>query len=343
MSASTRARRFQSTLPARGATLFVPTLHPARPISIHAPRTGSDHSVAPCSSMSRHFNPRSPHGERQFPLPLERARETHFNPRSPHGERRNNACAVLLYKYFNPRSPHGERPDRRFAFFDAAIQISIHAPRTGSDAACGGVDIGLREISIHAPRTGSDDRLQNCYPPFGDFNPRSPHGERQGYAFKSSDGAYFNPRSPHGERRPPAKSRRPRVPFQSTLPARGATDQEQPSGGNSDISIHAPRTGSDALETENRWIFRISIHAPRTGSDTAGNVPAGAGQIFQSTLPARGATVTVKVSGWELPDFNPRSPHGERRRCRRCCAKRWRFQSTLPARGATVPSLISPP
>ena len=49
------------------------------------------------------------------------------------------------------------------------------------------------------------------------------------------------------------------------------------------ISIHAPRTGSD----HPRWEFfqadNISIHAPRTGSD-------GSGGGLQSTLPARGAT-----------------------------------------------------
>ena len=33
---------FQSTLPARGATLFLRFLQNALPISIHAPRTGSD-------------------------------------------------------------------------------------------------------------------------------------------------------------------------------------------------------------------------------------------------------------------------------------------------------------
>ena len=39
-----------------------------------------------------------------------------------------------------------------------------------------------------------------------------------------------------------------------------------------------------------------------------------------------------------LYDFNPRSPHGERRR-RTLRWSRWiRFQSTLPARGATVDS-----
>ena len=34
-------------------------------ISIHAPRTGSDHVMDPEQTVQRHFNPRSPHGERR--------------------------------------------------------------------------------------------------------------------------------------------------------------------------------------------------------------------------------------------------------------------------------------
>ena len=37
------------------------------------------------------------------------------------------------------------------------VPISIHAPRTGSDAAGDIVEWGGADISIHAPRTGSDD------------------------------------------------------------------------------------------------------------------------------------------------------------------------------------------
>ena len=78
--------------------------------------------------------------------------------------------------------------------------ISIHAPRTGSDAQNADV-IHLLTISIHAPRTGSDT------------TPR----------MRSTTTRHFNPRSPHGERHCKPISRRGIVTFQSTLPARGAT------------------------------------------------------------------------------------------------------------------------
>ncbi len=79
--------------------------------------------------------------------------------------------------------------------------------------------------------------------------------------------ADFNPRSPHGERH---RARRRAVwakAFQSTLPARGATLLlgEQVCG--RQISIHAPRTGSDDVKNNSCYNEHISIHAPRTGSD----------------------------------------------------------------------------
>ena len=78
--------------------------------------------------------------------------------------------------------------------------------------------------------------------------------------------------------------------FQSTLPARGATRTIKKSCKNIWISIHAPRTGSDAVKVRKSLQFfyfnprsphgerlaarpllvptmPISIHAPRTGSD----------------------------------------------------------------------------
>ena len=58
--------------------------------------------------------------------------------------------------------------------------------------------------------------------------------------------------------------------------------------------------------------------------------------LFQSTLPARGATVRARYVWRSCADFNPRSPHGERLTSRCKMAGRCEFQSTLPARGATA-------
>ena len=131
------------------------------------------------------------------------------------------------------------------------------------------------------------------------FNPRSPHGERPKFNLHAARNiVYFNPRSPHGERR---VRKRHHVSLMH-------------------ISIHAPRTGSDPLFGGFSNHFCISIHAPRTGSDQQSasafqsvqpyfnpRSPHGERhvslmhkhgvQIFQSTLPARGATTPTKKSG----------------------------------------------
>ena len=83
--------------------------------------------------------------------------------------------------------------------------------------------------------------------------------------------------------------------FQSTHPARGATGYSGGSEPMKKISIHAPREGCDWC-----WLFwwrlaYISIHAPREGCDVAYALFALVLERFQSTHPARGATVCVGV------------------------------------------------
>ena len=70
----------------------------------------------------------------------------------------------------------------------------------------------------------------------------------------------------------------------------GATDAAAVVADVVEISIHAPRVGSDLLGSAGFWGYLISIHAPRVGSDVE--------------------RVTV---GTTWTNFNPRSPCGERR------------------------------
>ena len=63
---------------------------------------------------------------------------------------------------------------------------------------------------------------------------------------------------------------------------------------------------------------------------------ATAGIKFQPTLPARGATRKGQRAAGDFPDFNPRSPHGERRIDPMITCTLGEFQPTLPARGATL-------
>ena len=62
------------------------------------------------------------------------------------------------------------------------------------------------------------------------------------------------------------------------------------------ISIHAPREGGDLV---NLGLFIvqpvISIHAPREGGDGAAPVQILFNVQFQSTPPARGATLELRI------------------------------------------------
>ena len=125
--------------------------------------------------------------------------------------------------YFNPRSPHGERHRGCFRFGNTHIDISIHAPRTGSDATLIGINHFGFQFQSTLPARGATSYVLCEWRPRGDFNPRSPHGERlpnfsslwstigisihaprtgsdRRVRLPCAGRAYFNPRSPHGER-----------------------------------------------------------------------------------------------------------------------------------------------
>ena len=124
-------------------------------------------------------------------------------------------------------------------------------------------------ISIHAPCTGSDETSSDVFTGTTNFNPRSLHGERRPHSISLVTAHNFNPRSLHGERH----------------------------------AVYMPKKG----------LKGISIHAPCTGSDKWRGITMNNEVIFQSTLPARGATPRTTALVSLLRHFNPRSLHGERR------------------------------
>ena len=134
----------------------------------------------------------------------------------------------------------------------------------------------------------------------------------------------------------PSADRSPLRTFQSTLPARGATSIQpaQKNGGLFQSTL--PARGATWFSCIRGLSTTISIHAPRTGSDETFHSAGRSTAPFQSTLPARGATARFQIKTGFAPDFNPRSPHGERQPAALWHKHSHRFQSTLPARGATV-------
>ena len=88
--------------------------------------------------------------------------------------------------------------------------------------------------------------------------------------------------------------------FQSTLPGWGATGDQETIGRLREISIHAPRMGSDLERADGRVPERISIHAPRMGSDAVANLTGRMPCLFQSTLPGWGATAKMDIFAHDM-------------------------------------------
>ena len=126
---------------------------------------------------------------------------------------------------------------------------------------------GGQSIAIHAPRKGSDVHPRRLPPTSGNFNPRSPQGERLLLAV----GDYRT------------------LVISIHAPRKGSDWDKDELLIAADISIHAPRKGSDMICEIDFADIDISIHAPRKGSDNR----------YEKIL-------------YDMQDFNPRSPQGER-------------------------------
>ena len=147
------------------------------------------------------------------------------------------------------------------------VKISIHAPRMGSDLSARRIR-ATSIISIHAPRMGSDFELLVLILFYLHFNPRSPHGERRPLSRPKTYKHNFNPRSPHGERLNSCVLCRSVFSFQFTLPAWGATFtcvMVVPSV--PEFQSTLPAWGATKLSIVGTMGVDISIHAPRMGSD----------------------------------------------------------------------------
>ena len=323
---------FQSTLPARGATFTGRGWIMLLPFQSTLPARGATASIG-MLPMQKLF---------QSTLPARGATARHeyrgvcgnFNPRSPHGERREAMDYVEYLTAFQSTLPARGATGRAVEYRPCG-HISIHAPRTGSDCLstkCSRPDSLFQSTLPARAATRARLRLQPCrifqstLPARGataparpgkaalpHFNPRSPHGERHSVPYRPRRADHFNPRSPHGERLDASRS---------FVIGRN-------------ISIHAPRTGSDCVRDgiadAGKHFNPRSPHGERL--DAAGFFWSG--RIFQSTLPARGATA---LNGAPV-DFAASSIHAPRTGSDRSCPVhppyRWQFQSTLPARGAT--------
>ena len=97
------------------------------------------------------------------------------------------------------------------------------------------------------------------------------------------------------------------MPFQSTLPVKGATPSFLAQFRIFSISIHAPREGSDLFCNNFFGGKYISIHAPREGSDNVGDlVPIDL--MISIHAPREGSDPALRLLRLLCHNFNPRSP-----------------------------------
>ena len=171
-------------------------------ISIHAPRVGSDGLTVQVSLPPKHFNPRSPCGERldfYNPLFANIGISIHA-PRVGSDTSRTLICKRL--PPFQSTLPVWGATIGSLAnkLGDGEFQSTL--PVWGATYHHGR-EPRSTSISIHAPRVGSDAPT-SPRKSFSDyFNPRSPCGERHCTSRTTKlPRYYFNPRSPCGERHP---------------------------------------------------------------------------------------------------------------------------------------------
>ncbi len=160
---------------------------------------------------------------------------------------------VAVVSDFNPRSPHGERPASLAALIKAEREFQSTLPARGATVSYSAHSFAISTFQSTLPARGATDTPDSAkmYP--ADFNPRSPHGERQTVLMQR------------------------RVVFE--------------------ISIHAPRTGSDIRcypHTPLIWQFQSTLPARGATGKEPSRYTDG---VFQSTLPARGATYPERMKG----------------------------------------------
>ena len=170
----------------------------------------------------------------------------------------------------------------------------------------------------------------------GDFNPRSPRGERQELPQNRTTRLYFNPRSPRGERRKgiqprlnslyfnprsPRGERRCAVPrrisFLANFNPRSPRGERlfQPTARkcSQEFQSTLPARGATIAVYHGVAYLIISIHAPREGSDSRSRKSCKRSSI-SIHAPREGSDCAVEKGSIYLRNFNPRSPRGERRR-----------------------------
>ena len=172
----------------------------------------------------------------------------------------------------------------------------------------------MRRISIHAPRGGSDLHVKTKTGVDGIFQSTLPVGGATTRRIAISACDTFQSTLPVGGATTDKVDDMTFAQFQSTLPVGGATPMCRSERHGGKLFQSTLPVGGATLKKENlsRCKMDISIHAPRGGSDKTATGKLTCSGIFQSTLPVGGATFFKFFQKNFSEHFNPRSPWGER-------------------------------
>ena len=127
--------------------------------------------------IHRNFNPRPPHGERPLSKPIIIPCST-FQSTPPAWGATGCTVTVCSFGSFQSTLPAWGATSWSMRFFPEIRTFQSTLPAWGATFERFGCFVVCR-ISIHAPHMGSDKGRQETFRLLHDFNPRSPHGERQ--------------------------------------------------------------------------------------------------------------------------------------------------------------------
>ena len=195
-----RLVRISIHAPRMGSDISPHTPMAEQGISIHAPRMGSDTLLMLRSLRQERFQSTLPAWGATANSGFMAAQQAKFQSTLPAWGATNDLVIIVHIVNFNPRSPHGERhPQSLDVWHLSQFQSTLPA--------WGATSIRITDASVNELFQSTLPAWGATRPPFStscvisNFNPRSPHGERQSKQFAANYA----------------------LAFQSTLPAWGAT------------------------------------------------------------------------------------------------------------------------